>query len=416
MMTKDNMYDIIVKTKEGNIMFCSKCGSNVPDGAPFCRTCGKQMRPGPVPANRNAAVNNPVPRVPVPQAAPVQQKKNNNIPVIIGCAVGGFVLIILIMVLIIILAGGTSDLDDVNWDSDNQVVDTDESAEEDEPQFEWVEEPYLEADDMGNVYDYTGHYPYDGFSIYYVDGKCGIIDSMGNKICEPEYTDPGYCEPMEGIVLNDHRLLYDIESGRLIEHGGHGGGFSKLVYDLNSEKYMYICGGDGPSMEIDFDATGCYIVYECHKEYSDTQSGQVYYSYLETGRIGLYNNGELVVPFEYELTTGLSDGIAAMYDGSEWTYFDTDGNVVYEDVPVNDDVLDWNKLVSVTDYTYEETSTDLVYKYNCKCVPVKKGDKWGYMDTDGEMIIDAQFEKALPAFNYRAWVCVDGKWGIISIE
>lgn len=104
-----------------------------------------------------------------------------------------------------------------------------------------------------------------------------------------------------------------------------------------------------------------------------------------------------------------------MYDGEAWTYFDLNGNVVLENVPLNGDVLKWSKVISASDYTYQDMYTELVYEFSCGCVPMKQGDLWGYMDKNGEMIIDAQFEKALPAFNYKAWVCVDGVWGLIEI-
>lgn len=390
-------------------MFCSKCGFDVPDGAPFCPSCGKPMQSDAMPEDRNPVGMNPSQPAFVPSV-----QKNKNLPVIIGCVVGGIVLLILIIVLISLLAGGVSDLDDVDWD-DEQAVGSDSSVEAEDVQFEWVKEPFFKADDMSNVFDYTGNYPYDGYTIYYVDGKCGIVDSQGNKICEPLYTDPDYCQPEQGIVFDSHRWIFWPDAGGIVEHGGHGGGFTKLIYDINSRQYICIAGGDGPSEEISYDTTGCYIVYECSKVISESYDSYVYYNYNETGRIGLYNNGELVVPFEYELTTGLADGIVGMYDGESWTYFDAEGNIVYENVPTNGDVLEWNKLISASEYIYQDMYTELVYKYCCKCVPVKIGDKWGYMDSNGEMIIDAQFEKALPAFNYRAWVCVDGVWGIISI-
>lgn len=57
-----------------------------------------------------------------------------------------------------------------------------------------------------------------------------------------------------------------------------------------------------------------------------------------------------------------------MYDGSTWTYFSSDGDVITENVPESTDTCSFGN-----------------------------------------------FEKALPAFENRAWVCVDGYWGIIEI-
>ena len=385
-------------------MYCSKCGFNVPENALFCPSCGNTM-----PAKKTAADNSRMNTAAssVSQGRPVK----NNLPVIIGCVAGGIVLIILLAVLVSLLADGASDLDNVNWGSEQTTAD----AEPEEVQFRWIKEPFFEADDMSGIFDYNADYKNEGVFLYYSGGKCGLIDYEGNKICDALYTEPDYCKEFEGITFNSHMLIFEPEAGRIVEHGGHGGGFSQMMYDINSRSFIYICGGEGPSEEIDYDTTGCYIVYECSKEYYDSYNNYHVYDYNETGRIGLYNNGELVIPFNYILATGISDDIIGMYDGEAWTYFDLNGNVVLEKVPFNGDVLKWSKVISASDYTYQDMYTELVYEFSCGCVPMKQGDLWGYMDKNGEMIIDAQFEKALPAFNYKAWVCVDGMWGLIEI-
>lgn len=387
-------------------MYCSKCGFNVPEKALFCPSCGNTM-PVKKTVTDNDRMN--VSASPVSQGQPVQKK--NNLPVIIGCVVGGIVLIILLIVLVYLIADGASDLDDVNWGSEQTTAD----AEPEEVQFRWIKEPFFEADDMSGIFDYNADYKNEGIFLYYSDGKCGLVDYEGNKICDALYTEPDYCKEFEGITFNSHTLIFEPEAGRIVEHGGHGGGYSKMVYDINTRAFLFICSGEGPAEEIDYDTTGCYIVYECSKEYYQYYGQPPYYNYTETGRIGLYNNGELVIPFDYILTTGISDDIIGMYDGEAWTYFDLNGNVVLENAPENGDVLKWSKVISASDYTYQDMYTELVYEFSCGCVPMKQGDLWGYMDKNGEMVIDAQFEKALPAFNYKAWVCVDGVWGLIEI-
>ena len=45
---------------------------------------------------------------------------------------------------------------------------------------------------------------------------------------------------------------------------------------------------------------------------------------------------------------------------------------------------------------------------------VKIGDKWGFVDTTGALVIEAQYDDALSFVNGFAAVCKDGKWGYIN--
>lgn len=377
-------------------MFCSQCGTNIPDGLTACPGCGKPLN--------NMNYNQPI------QPA----KKRSNIGVIIGCVIGGIILLSLLGVLMFLVIGD-SDGNDMNTFSDVVSQTASDADQESEPQFSWYAEPYFEADDMAVISSYKCDYIDTSYVAFYTNGNCGLVNSEGRIVCEPVYSTPGYCPEYRGITFNQHFKVFDPETEVVLDHGGHGGGFSKMIYDLNGKQFLYIYGGDGPSEETVYDKTKSFVVYEAYKEAYEPIIDTTYYNYRETGRIGLYHNGELVVPFDYELATDISDGVVGMYDGSSWTYFAEDGTVILENVETNGDVHAWSKIVSSVNSEYQEVFTDRVYEFSCGCVPVKKDGKWGYMNKNADMIIDAQFDKALPAYNNRAWVCVDGLWGIIEI-
>lgn len=400
-------------------MYCSKCGYNVQGHATVCPRCGKQMKP-----NATAPQNPAYQKYPYAQHPPAQpqQKRQSNIPVIIGCVVGGIVLIVFVLILIGILADDIPELDDVNRDdsavSGEDISDASDEEEAVKSQFVWIKEPFFDADDMSVIHDYRSYID-TKYVVCYLDGKSGLVDTNGNIVCDPVYSNPYYCDVCNGVSLdysyNANSRLFEFDTGRVVEHGGHGGSDGKLVYDLNSRSFMYICYGDGPSYEVDYNKSGCYVVYEAYKVLYD-YSYEAYYDYSETGRLGLYFNGELVVPFEYELATDVAEGVVGMYDGETWTYFAEDGTVILDNVATNSDVRLWYKPKSSDLNEYEEKYNEWVYEFSCGCVPVKKDGKWGYMNKNGEMIVDAQFEKALPAYENRAWVCVDGLWGIIELS
>ena len=290
-------------------------------------------------------------------------------------------------------------------------------------QFSWYKKPFLKASEMqvvkncmyrNSVYKYI-----DAEYVVYYDGdKCGVANSFGEIISEPVYTSPGYCPEEDGIVFNDHGTAFYFETKSFGYTGGHGGRYPDFIYDRNSGKCYLIGGSEGPDEPCDYDESGIYIVYEAYvkaDEYNydffvEENGGYVNYSCNKTGKLGLYNNGEIVIPFEYITTTEISDGVVGMYDGSEWTYFTVDGKVIMENVPKNNDTFLYLDGMS-------EVTERAVFNYSCGCVPVKKDGKWGYMDKNGNMIVDAVFDYALPAYENRAWVCVDHNyWGIIEIN
>ena len=297
--------------------------------------------------------------------------------------------------------------------------------------FSWYRTPFLRATYVtplrnelyrGAVYSYTsteyGYHPTE-YVAYYIGDRCGIADSSGNILCDALYTDPLYCPASDSAAFDNHSLVYTPEKSEVSASAEHGGGPAILYYDLNSERYICISGSQGDNDTVLYDKQGVYIVREAYmdlisrNEFSDT------YRIKETGKIGLYKNQRLVIPFEYVAAAEISDGIVAMYDGSMWTYFTVYGKVIMENVSVIDTMLSYYEIIRSEEGVMIDTKwndINIVYSYSESSVPVKKDGKWGYMDKKGNMIIDAVFDNALPFFEGRAWVCVDGYWGIINIE
>lgn len=308
----------------------------------------------------------------------------------------------------------------------NPDIDLPESA-----QFSWYKKPYFRATDIHPVknglyrwncwYSFTptdyGYHPTE-YVAYYVGDKCGVANSFGDILCDALYTDPFFCPEPDSIAFADHSLAFNFASGQVVLSGGHGGAIAELHYDINSEQFIYIYSSEGPAEAIEYDKTGVYIAYEAYMEITDRYEDFVAYDIDKTGKIGLYNNGKLVIPFEYVATAEICEDIVAMYDGSMWSYFSVDGDVLMENVTTNSCTFKISENIYSETGEYIDTKIiemNTVYSYSCGSVPVKKDGKWGYIDKNGEMIIDAVFDKALPAFENRAWVCVDGYWGIIEI-
>ena len=296
--------------------------------------------------------------------------------------------------------------------------------------FSWYKKPFFRATDMripaNEIYRWTifshsptdyGYHPTE-YLAYYIGDKCGVINSYGDILTDALYSAPYFCPEGPGMVFRDQSLLYEYKTGEIIRGCGHGGGPDRFYYDINSDEFICISGSEGANEALEYDKTAAYIVMEAYMEKSEQYVNFDAYDIDETGKLGLYNNGKLVIPFEYVAAAEICEDVVAMYDGNMWTYFSVDGEVIMVNVPTNDDTFRYYQ--NVFNENGEQIDTKIyeinaVYSYSCGSVPVKKDGKWGYMDKNGEMIINAVFDKALPAFENRAWVCVDGCWGIIEV-
>lgn len=148
---------------------------------------------------------------------------------------------------------------------------------------------------------------------------------------------------------------------------------------------------------------------------------------LFTPRWGfLDKKGNVAIEPIYKEVAWFSDGIAAVKKENHWGFIDTKGNMVipeqfYETKPfhnglavVKDPSFRWGvidktgKCVIPFEYSEMEADGDLFM--------VKKGDKAGWIDKDGNWVIDAPWHVALPfaGANLAAVKNEDCYWGFIN--
>ena len=97
-------------------MFCTKCGTQVPDGMHFCTNCGKQLvfpeppPDGSIPMNLQKSTATQVQPQPMPQPVPQSAQPKKQLPF--------FLIPVVVVVLIAIIAeiGRASCRERVSWD------------------------------------------------------------------------------------------------------------------------------------------------------------------------------------------------------------------------------------------------------------------------------------------------------------
>lgn len=151
------------------------------------------------------------------------------------------------------------------------------------------------------------------------------------------------------------------------------------------------------------------------------------------GKYGyLDETGEPVTGFVWDDITAFNDVGAGKQDG-KWAVIGSKGKekteYIYEDV-VTDEYgiacrqsrmfvqidgkyhLISNKGKEISSEKYDDAKVFEEDGYAAVC----KNKKWGFVDVDGELIIDYQYDDALSFSNGYAAVCIDGLWGYIDSE
>ncbi len=158
----------------------------------------------------------------------------------------------------------------------------------------------------------------------------------------------------------------------------------------------------------------------------------IFWAQSENGTYTYYNSENKGISSDFEDATNFADGVAAVLDGS---WYLIDSNMQYIDnVPYSIIITNENKYVSnferlfvgdsggfyMIDITGNRIS-DIIYEdarlfIDGTAAAIKMDDKWGFVNINGELVIEPQYEDARSFSNGYAAVKIDNKWGFINTE
>ena len=149
------------------------------------------------------------------------------------------------------------------------------------------------------------------------------------------------------------------------------------------------------------------------------------------GKYGFYNSLGDYQFGEFDYAGAFQKGIAAVKNGDDWFLIDKNGNPVsgqtYRDIKLNqegkcfvDDLFLADRGDGYNLYDKEENlscqmnleETDIFTKD--KIIAFKKDGKWGFINTEGEILLEPKYAMAKSYSKGVAAVCIDGKWGYIN--
>jgi len=152
---------------------------------------------------------------------------------------------------------------------------------------------------------------------------------------------------------------------------------------------------------------------------------------VKNGKYCFVNKKLEVVFGEYDFAGNFGNSVAAVKNGEMWALIDTSGKQLteykYKDIKLDEKGRCYRNGVA---FVKEQEKYYMINKEGKKLsdkefddvrlyvkdepTAVKVGDKWGFIDNNGNLTIEPQFEDARPFSNGFAAVKVDEKWGYID--
>jgi len=244
------------------------------------------------------------------------------------------------------------------------------------------------------------------------DKNVYIIDNRGNVLKRFNgFTGFGNSFPM-GIYKRSGNIYYDYKSDIV---------FDKKIDRLES-KYYYQSDGDATleiPMQSGVESKGDFEIV------SHLQDEQ--YIVTKDDKYGLSKeDGEIIIPIEYDAISLLSDGLAKARKGELWGYINEENEWVipqaYDDARSfsegfaavkSDD--GWDYIDANGEFLTHDEYQDVGFFANGYAM-VKDKDMWGFIDTSGEVVGKIEYEQVRPFFypSYYAAVKKNGLWGLID--
>lgn len=290
--------------------------------------------------------------------------------------------------------------------------------------YEWLIEPMFTFDnvivpDASLFYkDSLASIAYVDSSIYSENGKYGFIDYKGNTIVFPDYDDyyildngymllsKGTGDQMEFCSLNSDMQRVDYTDRSYYE----GLVDNRIFYWDEDRGQRFVALEDGTCELFEEDTT----VVVRRAEVEETGYGGYRPDNIQNGEYALADMNGLVTEFEFtnyyapRYKDGGDTAFAMEKDGL-WGYLDYVGNVLI-------DFICSPMPSAYSTMSADNTETMHPYLFSNGFVPVLINGGFGYYTISGDVYAaPGEFQQARPVQNGRAWVCVNGMWGVIKV-
>lgn len=230
------------------------------------------------------------------------------------------------------------------------------------------------------IYDYALDFS-EGLAAVCQDGKWGFIDKAGKVIIPLSYSSAGVFSEGLASAYKDGKCGYIDKTGKMVIPFKYDGGepFSEGYAQVSLDGNFYI------------DKTGKKISKEYHVTYPFKDGVAVVRYNAKSGIID--KTGKEILPCKYRIVESISEGIILVFDDAGNALYDTTGK-------------------KILDFEYDEGG--YTNKFEEGYYIVKKDEKYGYIDKNGNEVIPCIYEEASPFSEGLAIVKIDGDIGVVD--
>jgi hypothetical protein len=241
-------------------------------------------------------------------------------------------------------------------------------------------------------------------------GKHGVINSAFNFLLEPKY---------DKITRLDTALFYiENKDGASLYHATEKKQYStekfEKIFEMKENAIMVLKNGKYGFI----DDKGKIIIkpeYEKpHPEhnYLNEDGGFLNFNYkcfseglavLKKKKLYGYvdKSGKTIIPFKFDRAFGFSGGLAWVSVKNKWGMINTKGEIVIDCIYENPNYLS-SKELEALDGFHEEL------------INVRKNNKYGFIDKSGKTVIPFNYDEAYPFHKGIAPVKLNDKWGFVN--
>ena len=232
----------------------------------------------------------------------------------------------------------------------------------------------------------------NGYAVYELNGKQGIIEQDGDIVIEAVYDETAYGGQEDRITVRDKNGCYFVNLD----------GFKTAV------------------PESDYEWLGAVS----QKRIAARRNGK--YGYLDSSL-------KEKIEFIYDDATAFCEDVAAVKQGDKWALIDRMGenitDYIYDDVAVNSlGMCSVNGVIGVKqgdawifvngegEQIGTNTFQDIKAFESEEPCAVQTENKWSYADAEGNIVLECDYQDAAPFSEGFAPVCRNGLWGYIDLN
>jgi hypothetical protein len=147
---------------------------------------------------------------------------------------------------------------------------------------------------------------------------------------------------------------------------------------------------------------------------------------LKRGEMGFINReGEFVIKPQYDKVKQFDSGIALVLKDDNWHYINKEGSTI-ENFPKSDKLYDFSNGLAIFRKDEKvgmfnnkgEIIIEPIYQnlkpYSYGAIEAKLNDKWGYIDGEGNILIEFNYKYINEIYKGITWGYSDGQFGVIS--